>query len=103
MSTPTKAIAKTTNIWLASHWFANGLEFVRATARPVRAFRSLFVFADPDARALGLEREFNDDLRTQRLLSARRVMSEILDQVNAHGFCGPEDIDMRLPGDNRNG
>jgi|SRR2546422_7313189 len=83
----------TRNVWLASWLLSNDLPFLRAVALPGRRSHiATFVFGDPDARAASLEREFHDHRGVQRLVIARRVMSEILDVVAARAWCAPEDV-----------
>ncbi len=84
--------AATRNIWLASWYLANGLEFQHATASRGRMFRATFVFNDPDARAAGLETEFHAHRAVQGLISARKALSEILEEVHMRGWCEPADV-----------
>src|SRR2546422_4579434 len=83
MSEPTTA---TRNVWLAAWYLSRGLRFVRATALPGRAFRVTMIFEDSASRAAGLEREFLDNVAVQRLITARRTVSEGLDVVAARAW-----------------
>jgi hypothetical protein len=91
-----KLLASTKSIWLAAHFAACGLEFVRAVRLPGPSFRVAFSFADPQNRAPTLTAEYQANSALQRVIAARRAMAEALDAVRYRGVCEPHDIAHEL-------
>jgi hypothetical protein len=82
----------TRSIWLAAYFVAADLEFIRAARLAGPAFRVAFFFRDPQGDAPRLTKEFLEDARMQRLISARRALAEALDVARDRHVCEAADI-----------
>ncbi len=80
------------SIWAAAWLASRGLTFVRAVpAGP--ASRIVFVFEDADHVARDLVRDFYRDRGVQRLIDARRAMTEIVEIAQRYGVAEAADVE----------
>jgi hypothetical protein len=86
----------TRNAWLASHFIASGLTFLRGPRMAGPHFRVVFVFSDPDHRAPALTKQFLEDRKMQKLINARRLVSTIMEIAAEHEVCLPSDLGTAL-------
>ena len=89
-------ITSTRSIWLAAFLLANGLRFHRATSLAGEHFRVNFFFEDPDNRVRALTRQFLEDVSTQRLISGRNALLEVLSVARQRGVCETQDVTAAL-------
>jgi hypothetical protein len=77
---------------LAAYFLSNGLQLARATRMAGPHFRANFFFHDPHDTARALTKQYLTDTAAQRLISSRRVMSEVLGVLGRRDVCGPDDV-----------